>query len=133
MASTSTESNQQGSTENVSSTEKSEVARPTASLPIVGLNDYDTVEETVHNNQKNHLIERPKIVNVQAEKNLKKADFNFMVDFKTLMHKTLVDPKLLKLKICSRNNQKEWARKQFSPVSTKLTERLRLLIAAEKL
>ena len=79
-ASKSTKRNRQESTEDVSSNEESEVARPTASFPIVDLKDYDITEKVIHYIQLNHIIHKPKIVNPEAEENLKKAEFNFMVD-----------------------------------------------------
>ena len=57
-------------TENVPSTKKSEVARPTASFPIVVLKDYELAEKTIHYIQFNHLIQKPEIVNAKAEENL---------------------------------------------------------------
>ena len=56
-------------------------------------------------NQVSLVIDKPKPRNAEAEKNLKKAEFNFMVDLKTLIHETSVDPKLLQLKICLLNNE----------------------------
>ena len=108
-ASTSTERNRQESTENVSSTEESEVARPTGSFLMVDLKDYDIVEKTIHYIQVNHMIEKPKFGNTEAEENLQKVEFNFMVHLKTLIHKTSVDPNLLLMKVFQRNNQTERA------------------------
>ena len=108
-ASTSTMRNRQESSENVSSTEESEVARPTGSFFIVDLKDYDIVEKSIHYMQVNHMIEKPKFENTEAEENLQKAKFNFMVHLKTLIHKTSVDPNLLLMKVFQRNNQKERA------------------------
>ena len=41
------------------------------------------------------MLEKSTNLSAEAEENLKKAEFNFMVDIKTLFHKTSVDPKLL--------------------------------------
>ena len=70
-------------------------------------------------------MEKPRKI-AEAEENPKKAELNFMVDVKTLIHKTSVDPKLLHLKICLRNNRKERAPENFSPVLSKVIERLGL-------
>ena len=132
--STSTERNRQEFTENVSSTEGSEVARPTASFPIVDLKDHEIAEKkTFHYIQVNYMIEKPKIVNAEAEENLRKSEFNFMVDLKTLIHKISVDPQLLRLKICLRNDHKERAPEEISPVFIEFTKRFGLLFAGDKI
>ena len=46
-------------------------------------------------------------VKAGAEENLEKAQFKFMVISKTLIHKTLVDSKLLPLRSCLRKKPKE--------------------------
>ena len=53
--------------------------------------------------------------NVEAEENLTKAEFNFMVDSKTLIHKNWGDPKLIQFKIFLPINQNEGTRKEFFP------------------
>ena len=92
---------------NVSSTGENEVARQADSFLIVDLKENDIAEETMQYTQVNHMIEKLQTVNAQAEEHPKKAEFNFMVDLKTLIEKTLVDQKLLQMKICLRNIQKE--------------------------
>ena len=57
--------------------------------------------------QVNHMIGKPENVNAEAGENLEKAEFIFMVDLKTLIHKASVDPKLRQLKICQRKNEKQ--------------------------
>ena len=81
----------------------------------------------------NHIIDKPEIVNAEAGKNLIKAEFDFMVDFKTLIHKPSVDPKLLQLKNGLRNNQTERAPKKFLPVFTELPKKFRLLFARDNI
>ena len=54
-----------------------------------------------------------------------------MVDFKTLIHKTSVDPKLLELKFCVRNKQEERRPNDFSPVFTRITQRFRLVFEGD--
>ena len=66
---------------------------------VLILKDYDIAENTIHYIQVNHLIEKLKTKNAEAEENLKKAEFNFMVGLKTVIHKTSIDTKLLRLKM----------------------------------
>ena len=61
------------STANVSSTKETEVARPTATFPILDLKGYDISERPINYIQVNHVIENPKIVNAETEENLKRA------------------------------------------------------------
>ena len=119
-------------TKNVSSTEESGVARPTARFHIVYLKDYDISNKTFHYNQLNHIIEEPIIVNAKADKNLKKAEFDFIVDQKTLIHKSSVDPKVLQLRICPRKKPKRGSSRKNSPIFVELTERFCLLFAGHK-
>ena len=117
----------------MSSTEESEVARPTGSFRILDLKDYDIAEETINYIHVNHMIKKPKIVYAEAEENLSKAELKFMVKLKSLLEKTSVDPNTLQLKNCLRNIQKERAPEQFSPVLTNLTEQFGLLFAGDKM
>ena len=119
--------------EPISNTEESEVAKSSSNFPIVELKDYDIAEKTIQSIQINHVIEKLKMKSTEAHENLKKAELNFMIDLKTLIHKTSVDTKLLQLKICVRNKQKEKAFEKFSPVFSKITKRLGLLFAGEKI
>ena len=79
------------------------------------------------------MIEKLKTVNTVAKEIFKEAMFNFMVDIETLVHKTSVDPKLLLLKVCLRNNENERAPEDIFPVITGLTERFGLLLAGNKI
>ena len=81
----------------------------------------------------NHRIEKPKIENAESEENLKKAEFNSTVDIKILIEKTLIDPKVLHMRIRQRNNQKEQASEENYLVFTEITERFGLLFAGKKI
>ena len=56
-----------------------------------------------------------------------------MIYSKTLMHKTSIDPKLLQLKICVRNKQRDRALKEFSPIFSEITKRFALLFAGDRI
>ena len=64
-ASSSTEQNE-NEPENVSSTEESEVVKPSATFPMVDL-DYDIAEKTIPYIQFNH-VEKPKTKNIDPKK-----------------------------------------------------------------
>ena len=115
------------------STEKIEVARPAASFFSVDLKDYDIAEKTVHYIQVNHKSEKPRISNADAEEQLKKAEFNFMVDLQTLIRTISVDWKLLQLRNFLRVDQKERAAEKFSPVFIELLRQFSLKLAGNKI
>ena len=119
--------------ERVSSPEESRMAKSSSNFPIVDRKDYHIAEKTIHYIQVNHVIEKPKTKNAEAKEKLEKAEFNFMIYLKTLIHKTSVDPKLLTLKLCVRNKQKERAPEQFCPVFSKIPERFGLLFAGDRI
>ena len=96
--------------ENVSSTEGSDERRQSANFPIVALMNNDIVEKTIRYTQVNHVIDKRKTRNAEAEENLKEAELN------TLIYKTSVDLKSLQLRICLGNNQKEGTTEEISPV-----------------
>ena len=102
----------------MSSTEESDVVEPWAFFPILDLKDYDIAEKTIHYIQVNHIFGKPTLKNAEAKENLKKADLNSMIDLETLIHKTSVEPKLLQLKKCVRNKNKERAPKKSLRFST---------------
>ena len=110
------------------------MAKSSSNFPIVDLKDYVIAERTVHSIQVNHVIEKQKMKSAAVEENMKKAEFNFMIDLEeTLLHKTSVDPKMLQLMICLRNRQKERAPEDFSPVCGEITGRFGLLFAGDRI
>ena len=115
---------------NVSSAKYSDVVKLSATFPTIGLKHYDF---TIHINQINHVLEKPKLTNAEAEEKLKKTKINFMIHWKGLMHKTSVDSKLPQLKICVRDKQKERALEEYSPVFSEITQSFGLLFAGDKI
>ena len=54
-----------------------------------------------------------------------------MIDLKTGIHKISVGPKLLQLKICVRNNQKNRAPEEFSSIFSEITKRCVLQLTGD--
>ena len=79
------------------------------------------------------FMEKPETQSNEAEGFLKTAEFDFMIDSKTLIHKRSNDPKLLQLKICVRNKQKERSPRKLSPVFNGISKLFGLLFAAGKI
>ena len=109
------------------------MANYSSNFPIVALKVYDIVEKTIHYIQINHVIDKTKIKSAEVQENLNKAQFNLLIHSKTLTHKTSVDPELLQRRICVRKKQKEKTPKEFYPVFNKITERLGLLFAVDRI
>ena len=106
--------------QNVSSTdEKSDLVRPTSNFPSVSLEKYHIAEKTLPNLQVNHAKKKPIMKKVDAKENLGKTEFNFMVDLKTPIHKTSLEPKLLKLNEFLQNNQVDRTPKKIFDEVTK--------------
>ena len=97
------------------------------------LKDYDIAENTMHLVQIDRVIKKRYTKSTEAEKNLKKAQFNFMIVLKTLIYKTLFDPKMLQLKICISNEQKDRTPQGVSSVFSEITESLILLFASDRI
>ena len=95
------------------STEKSEGGTQ-ANFSIGGMKDYGIAKKTIQYIQVNQVIERSKTNKTEAEKNLKQAELDFMIYLKALLHKTPIDPKLIQLKICLKNQRKKGAPEVFS-------------------
>ena len=92
------------------------MAKSLFSFFIVDLKNYDTAEKAIHYIQVNQVIEEPRMKSTKADEKMMKAEFNFMIDLKTMIHKTSVDPETLQVKICVRKKQKERASEKFSSV-----------------
>ena len=82
---------------------------PSADFPTADIKEYDFAATMIQYIQVNHVIEKPKTKNTEDDENLKETECDFMIVLKALIHKTSLDPKLLQLKICKRNQQKQKA------------------------
>ena len=69
----------------------------------------------------------------KQRKKFKQAEFTFMVDWKILIQKPLVDPKVLQSKICLQYSQKERTSEEVSPVFSKLTKHLGSIFSSDKI
>ena len=118
--------------EPTSSTEESEVAKSSSNFAIADRKGYGIAEKTIHYIQTNYVIKKPNTKSTKAEK-LKKAEFNFMIDLKTLIQKISVEIKLLQLKVCVRNKQRDRAPEEISSLYREITERFGLLFAGDRI
>ena len=77
------------------------------------------------------MIDKPKTKIAEAEENFKKAEFNFKIELKTLIHKSSVDPKFLQLKLCVRNKQKDRTPEELSLILSEITEKFGLVFTGD--
>ena len=117
--------------ETISGTDESEVGKSSSNVRIVDVKDYHVAERTIHFFQNNHVINKPKTKSSEAEEHVKKAKSSFMIDLKTRIHKTSIDPIFLQLKIWVRNKQKDRAPEKFSPVFCEIIEQFGLLFTED--
>ena len=66
------------------------MVKPSANLPIGDIQRYKIAEKTIHYFQNNHVNVRPETKNTKTAENMKEAEFDFMIDFKIMIHKTLL-------------------------------------------
>ena len=63
-------------------------------LPMVDLSKYNTEGKQAHYIQINHIVGKLTSNKKITEEHIKKAEFEFMMDLKTLIAKTAIDPEL---------------------------------------
>ena len=119
---------------NVLSTEESDVVKPSANFPIVDLKDDDIAKKTMHYIQVNQVIEKPNTENVEAGRNLKISDFNFLTDLKTNTNtQNLGWLEIAATEdICEKQAERKCSKKLF-PVLSKINERFVFLFAGDKI
>ena len=78
------------------------------------------------------MIKKPKTKRTETEEDLKKTEFDFMIDLKTLIRKTSLDQKLLQLKNSVPIDQKDETPRNSS-VFRENTERFDMLIYGDRI
>ena len=95
--------------------------------PIVDLTKNNTDGKEAKYIQTNHIVGKL-IANKKAtEEHLKKAEFGFMMDLKTLISKTAIDPKLTRVRTSMRREDRETTPDGYRRVFDKLSIRWSLV------
>ena len=68
-----------------------------------------------------------------TEDNIKKAEFNFMMDLKTLISKTAIDPEMTSVRTSMRREEKETAPEGYRPAFDKLSIRWGLVFVDDQI
>ena len=84
--------------QNTVDTEEDNVIMRGDNLPIVDLSKYHTDGKEAHYIQINHIVGRITENKKLTEGNIKKAELNFMLDLKTLISKTAIDPEMTRVR-----------------------------------
>ena len=105
--------------QNTVDTEEDNVIMRGDNLPIVDLSKYHTEGKEAHYIQINHIVGRLTENKRMTEENLKKAEFNFMLDLKTLISKTAVDPEMTRVWTSMRREERDSALEGYRAVFDK--------------
>ena len=88
-------------------TEEDSVIMRGDNLPIVDLNNFNTDGKEAHYIQINHIVGKLSGNKRITEDTIKKAEFEFMLDLKTLISKTAIDPELTRVRASMRREDRD--------------------------
>ena len=90
-------------------------------LPTVDLSSYNTDGKKAKYIQINHIVGNLRRNKMTTEENINKAEFEFLLDLKTLISKTAIDPELTRVRSSMRREDRETAPEKYKPVIEKLS------------
>ena len=90
-------------------------------LPIVDLSKFNTEGKDAHYIQINHIVGKLSGNKKITEDTMKKAEFEFMMDLKTLIARTAIDPEHTRVRISMRQKDREANPEGYKPVFEKLS------------
>ena len=102
-------------------------------MPIVDLSKYHTDGKEPHYIQIIHIVGRITENKKLTEENIKKAKFNFMLDLKTFISKTAIDPELTRIRPSMRREEKNTTLEGYRPVFDKLSIRWGLVFVEDQI
>ena len=88
-------------------TEEDSVIMRGDNLPIVDLSKYNTDGKEANYTQINHIVGKLTGNKKVTEDHVKKAEFDFMMDLKTIIAKTAIDPELTRFRTSMRREDRE--------------------------
>ena len=119
--------------QNTVDTEEDSVIMRGDNLPIVDLSKYHTEGKEVHYIQINHIVGRLTENKKMTEENIKKAEFSFMLDLKTLISKTAIDPEMTRVRTSMRREERDSAPEGYRAVFVKLSVRWGLVFVDDQI
>ena len=114
-------------------TEEDSVLLRGDNLPIVDLSKYNTDGKEAKYIQINHIVGKLTANKKITEENIKKAEFEFMMDLKTLISKTATDPELTHVRNSMRREDREITPDGYKPVFDKLSIRWGLVFVDDQI
>ena len=113
---------EEGELEN-NETEEDSVIMRGDNLPIVDLSKYNTEGKEAKYIQINHIVGKLTTNKKATEDHIKRAEFDFMLDLKTLITKTAIDPELTRVRNSMRREDRETIPDSYRTVFDKLSSR----------
>ena len=89
----------------------------------VDLTKYNTDGKEAENIQINHIVGKLTTNKKVTEDHIKKAEFEFMMDLKTLISKTAIDPELTRVRNSLRREDRETIPEGYRTAFDKLSTR----------
>ena len=114
-------------------TEEDSVIMRGDNLPIVDLSKFNTDGKEAHYIQINHIVGKLTGNKKITEDTIKKAEFEFMLDLKTLISKTAIDPELTRVRASMRREERETTPEGCRPVFDKLSIRWGLVFMDDQI
>ena len=102
-------------------------------LPIVDLSKFNTDGKEAHYIQINHIVGKLSGNKKITEDTIKKAEFEFMLDLKTLISKTAIDPKLTRVRASMRREDRDTTPDGYRPAFDKLSIRWGLVFMDDQI
>ena len=102
-------------------------------LPIVDLFKYNTEGKETKYIQINHIVGKLTANKKATEDHIKKADFEFVLDLKTLISKTAIDPELTRVRNSMRREDRETIPDGYRTVFDKLFIRWGLIFVDDQI
>ena len=114
-------------------TEEDSIIMRGDNLPIVDLSKYNTDGKEAKYIQINHIVGKLTGNKKITEENIKKAEFEFMMDLKTLIAKTAIDPELTRVRNSMRREDRETIPDGYRTVFDKLSIRWGLVFVDDQI
>ena len=114
-------------------TEEDSVIMRGDNLPIVDLRKYNTDGKEAKYIQINHIVGKLTSNKKITEEHIKKAEFEFMMDLKTLIAKTAIDPELTRVRNSVRREERETIPDGYRTVFDKLSIRWGLVFVDDQI
>ena len=114
---------EEGEVEQAAETEEDSVIMRGDNLPIVDLSKYNTDRKEGKFIQIIHIVGKLTTNKKITEDHIKKAEFEFLMDLKTLTSKTAIDPELTRVRKSMRPEDKETVSKGYRTAFDKLSIR----------